>query len=238
MFYHNWDEQIELMTDAELRNFIKNLIRYDKGEDVILNTKEEKLCWLGIVSALEINKQKWMTKSENGKLGGAPIGNRNAIKEKQPLDEKSSSGISDQEKTPLKQPKTTETSVNSKQLIDNSKLETENRKEKTEKSELEKENGPSTGPDAGIEKEKTSTEKNAGPKKILEENPLVDVSLSLLPEKEFVPSENFQVDFYNLPAEIKRIVLSEYMEIPKETRPELELFFKKWEHQLIFSTKD
>jgi hypothetical protein len=217
MFYHNWDEQIDLMTEAELRNFIKNLIRYDKGEDVILNTKEEKLCWLGIVSGLEINKQKWITKSENGKLGGAPVGNKNAIKEKQPLDEKSSSDVSDQEKNNLKQPKTTETSVNSKQLIENSKLETENRKEETEKREQE--TGPSTGPD------------------VLKEIKPVGI-FSVDPEFEHIPSKNFQVDFYNLPAEIKRIVLSEYMKIPEENRPTLELFYNKWEHQLISSSEN
>lgn len=196
MFYHNWDEQIDLMTEAELRNFIKNLIRYDKGENVVLNTKEEKLCWLGIVSGLEINKQKWITKSENGKLGGAPIGNKNAIKEKQPVEEKTSSRVPTLRENNLKQPKTTETSVNSKVLIDNSKL-------KTEKSEQEKGNETCPGP-----------------------------------EEVFVPSKNFQVDFYNLPAEIKRIVLSEYMKIPQENRPTLELYYNNWEHQLLSSTKN
>jgi len=86
LFYYNWEQQVDLMTDEELRRFIKNLCRHSKGEPVDLPTREEKLCWLGIVPALEINRTSYEKKvkanQENGKLGGAPVGNQNARKDK------------------------------------------------------------------------------------------------------------------------------------------------------------
>ena len=86
LFYYNWEQQVDLMTDEELRRFIKNLCRHSKGEPVDLPTREENLCWLGIVPALEINKTSYEKKvkanQENGKLGGAPAGNQNARKDK------------------------------------------------------------------------------------------------------------------------------------------------------------
>lgn len=85
MFYLNWEEQINLMTDPELRKFILNLIRYHKGEPVELVSKVDKLTWAGIVPALEANNIKYEERikanRENGKKGGAPIGNKNAKKE-------------------------------------------------------------------------------------------------------------------------------------------------------------
>lgn len=82
LFYLSWEQQIDLMKDDELRRFNKNLCRYYKGEQVELPTREEQLCWLGILPALELNKIKYEKKSasnrENGKLGGAPKGNQNA----------------------------------------------------------------------------------------------------------------------------------------------------------------
>lgn len=81
----NWELQVDLMDDAELRRFIKNLFRNTKGEEVELPTREEKLCWLGIAPALECNKIRYEQTVErnrkNGKLGGAPKGNQNAKKE-------------------------------------------------------------------------------------------------------------------------------------------------------------
>lgn len=132
MFYHNWKEQIDLMTEAELRNFINNLIRYDKGEEVILNTKEEKLCWLGIRLGLEINKNKYenicIRNRTNAQKAGAPIGNKNASREnnrKQLNLEKSSSDISGKEKTIQNNPNQSKQSDNREQIIDNRELETE-----------------------------------------------------------------------------------------------------------------
>jgi hypothetical protein len=134
LFYLNWEQQVDLMKDDELRRFIKNLCRFARGEDVELTSREEQLCWLGIVPALEINKVKYDKKSEanreNGKYGGAPKGNQNASKTK-----------------------TTENNPNnpiidkSKMINDKSKKESDNRKntndnwqQETGKSQLEKEN--------------------------------------------------------------------------------------------------
>jgi len=134
MFYLNWEEQIELMNDDELRRFINNLIKYHKDEDVELPTKVEKLTWLGIKPALETNNIKYEKKvkanQENGKLGGAPKGNKNASKSKT---------TQNNPNNPIKD--------NSKQLNDNSKKKKEKREnikenwqKETGNSQLENEN--------------------------------------------------------------------------------------------------
>ena len=86
MFYLNWEEQVDLMDDVELRRFIKNMFRFHRGEEVELPTRIEKLTWLGIVKALEVNQDKYEKKCAanniNAKLGGAPPGNQNASKSK------------------------------------------------------------------------------------------------------------------------------------------------------------
>jgi hypothetical protein len=121
MFYMNWEQQVDLMTDVELRRFIKNLCRYADGEPIELPTREEKLCWLGIVPALKINDEKYEKKvqanRENGKLGGAPKGNQNASKDKT-------------------------TQINPNNLItENREMESDNREKLIEKSKMEMEKG-------------------------------------------------------------------------------------------------
>jgi len=86
LFYTTWKKQIEILSDEQAKRFVLNLIRYAEGEDPILPTDGEKLMWYGIEPSLDINKTKYTNKvlanRENGKLGGAPAGNKNAIKEK------------------------------------------------------------------------------------------------------------------------------------------------------------
>jgi len=123
MFYMSWEQQVDLMTDVELRRFIKNLCRYAEGEPIELPTREEKLCWLGILPALKINDEKYEKKvqanRENGKLGGAPKGNQNASKDK------TTQINPEQPKQPDKR----------EQINDNSKMETDNRKKINENRE-------------------------------------------------------------------------------------------------------
>ena len=75
-FYYNWENQINELTDSELRSFILNLIHYHQGKEVILATREEKFLWNGILPALIVNEEKYERRSEvnreNGKLGGRP----------------------------------------------------------------------------------------------------------------------------------------------------------------------
>jgi hypothetical protein len=103
--------------------------------------------------------------------------------------------------------------------------------------------GPDTGPDIKKKGKKDTQPEKTGPKKInipdnqdentgpKEKISTVDVSSYVKPEQEFTPTKNFQIDFYNLDPVLKRIVNSEYFQLPKESRPALEQFYNKWKLQ-------
>jgi hypothetical protein len=177
LFYLNWEQQIDLMNDVELRNFIKNLCRFTNGEEVELKTREEKLCWLGILPALENNKVKYEKKvesnRENGKLGGAPKGNQNARKE-ETTQNNPNNLIRD----------------NSKEINDNSKERIEKRLEKNEKRKLENENWEELNDNCKNEKEITGTN-NTGPNELTIEE---------------LQNENLRIstDFYKIRKELSK----------------------------------
>lgn len=76
MFYLSWKTQLDLLSDKELRRFIKNLIAWHQDEEIELKSKTDTLVWTGILPALEVNDNKWYLRAgasrENGKLGGRP----------------------------------------------------------------------------------------------------------------------------------------------------------------------
>jgi hypothetical protein len=89
MFYLNWKRQTDLMSTEELRWFIDSLFSYYNGEEVEINSREQSFIWNGILPGLEANDIKYELRAnasrENGsKSQGAPIGNQNASKKKQP----------------------------------------------------------------------------------------------------------------------------------------------------------
>ncbi len=131
LFYLNWEQQVDLMEDDELRRFIKNLCRDARGEEADLPTKAERLCWLGIAPALAINKVKYEKRvesnRENGKLGGAPKGNQNAKKMETTQNNPNNPTIDNSK----------EVTGNSKEDNDKNKEETENRKKQSDKSKDE-----------------------------------------------------------------------------------------------------
>lgn len=120
MFYLNWKTQLDILSDKELRRFINNLISWHQDENVELKTKSDSLVWNGVLPALEVNDDKWNSRAdksrENGKLGGRP-----------PKE------ITQETKQVISEPKKP---VNSKLLIDNSKMEIEKGKEVNVESEL------------------------------------------------------------------------------------------------------
>jgi hypothetical protein len=77
LIYHSWESAIDLMTDEELRNFIKNLFRADRGEDPVFNSRVEQLHWSGISIVMESNLKKWDELSERNKINGAQGGRPN-----------------------------------------------------------------------------------------------------------------------------------------------------------------
>lgn len=101
---------MEMMNDEQVRRFVYNLCNYTEGKKIDLPTDIEKALWIGIVPSLKINAEKYEMKvkinQENGKKGGAPLGNSNASKETDTKEEISS--ISSEEN------KTTETTQNNR----------------------------------------------------------------------------------------------------------------------------
>ena len=64
MFYLNWVDLIEEFDDQELRRFINNLVKYHQGEEVVLETKTDRLVWHVILPALQVNEAKYKKKVE------------------------------------------------------------------------------------------------------------------------------------------------------------------------------
>ena len=60
---------------------------FHRGEEPILNTPMLQIFWKSIEYNLYENDKRYKTSVENGKLGGAPKGNKNALKNKYDLEE-------------------------------------------------------------------------------------------------------------------------------------------------------
>ena len=76
LFYHSWKSSIDIIDDSTLRKFINNLISYDQGGEVLLESNEDKLLWNGVLHGLDANIKKHEERvkrnRENGKKGGRP----------------------------------------------------------------------------------------------------------------------------------------------------------------------
>ncbi len=160
LFYLDWREQMNMMTDEQVRRFINNLCKFTEGIEPDLPTDIEKALWIGVLPSLKINEKKYEQKlernRENGRLGGAPLGNQNAIKTKTTQNNPNnlisdnreeindnSKMISDNCKEITDNREVT--SDNSKMLTDNSKEISDNREMITGNSELAKDNTDNTG---------------------------------------------------------------------------------------------
>jgi len=169
LFYLNWEEQVDIMDDDELRRFIKNLCRDARGEEVDLPTKSERLCWLGIAPALAINKVKYEKRvesnRENGKSGGAPKGNQNA-KKMETTQNNPNNPIRDKRKEEKEnREEEKENRREREEETDKSKEETETRKEENDKS---KEKTVNSEEENGKSKEKTVNTEEATVKREME----------------------------------------------------------------------
>ena len=131
LFYQSWKTQIDILDDSELRKFINNLISYHDDGEVVLESKEDKLLWNGVLPALEVNNLKYQKtierNRENGKKGGRP-------KKVAAESEKPNGFIENPNETDgfIEKPKKPD---NSKKIIDNSKREIENSEKKRENRE-------------------------------------------------------------------------------------------------------
>ncbi len=157
LYYTDWKELTDLMTDEELRRFINNLYRHADGEEPDLTTREDRIVWIGVSRALDINKQKWgdevEKRREAGKLGGAPVGNQNARKR-----DTTSNNLSTEIKQPPKQPSPIGSSITEKSIDKNNPKQPkqpDKSKEISDKREMINEKGEEAidnnciGPDTG-----------------------------------------------------------------------------------------
>ena len=60
---------------------------FHRGEEPLLNTPMLQIFWKSIEYNLYENDKRYKTSVENGKLGGAPKGNKNALKNKYDLEQ-------------------------------------------------------------------------------------------------------------------------------------------------------
>ena len=133
LFYQSWKTQIDILDDYELRKFINNLISYHDNGEVVLESKEDKLLWNGVLPALEVNNLKYQKtierNRENGKKGGRP-------KKVAAESEKPNGFIENPNETDgfIEKPKKPD---NSKEIIDNSKREIENSEKKIDNREMD-----------------------------------------------------------------------------------------------------
>ena len=92
--YQSWREAFDLLNKMEKAQFIENLFKYNNNEEIILDTPMLTMFWKSIEFNLAENDKRWLTSKENGSKGGAPKGNKNALKqpnqpnstEKQPIE--------------------------------------------------------------------------------------------------------------------------------------------------------
>ena len=133
LFYQSWKTQIDILDDYELRKFINNLISYHYNGEVVLESKEDKLLWNGVLPALEVNNLKYQQtierNRENGKKGGRP-------KKVAAESEKPNGFIENPNETDgfIEKPKKPD---NSKKIIDNSKKEIENSEKTRDNREMD-----------------------------------------------------------------------------------------------------
>jgi hypothetical protein len=91
LFYTSWKKNISMMDDVELRRFINNLINYTENKPIDLPTRIDQMVWNDVVEVLDHNETKRQNVAEKRRLaglkGGAPVGNNNAQKKTDVVDE-------------------------------------------------------------------------------------------------------------------------------------------------------
>ena len=96
-----WADSWVDMTDEEMGMLFRNFIAYSKGEELNLENRFVKSSWLSVVKQIDRMNKKYFNDVENGKKGGAPIGNTNA---KKPITEQPKNNPETTPKQPVKQP--------------------------------------------------------------------------------------------------------------------------------------
>ena len=95
---------IQELTDEEAGRLLKAIMQHEGGEEVDLgNDRLLKVAYTAITADIDRQDEKWektrYARSEAGKLGGAPKGNKNASKNKQEQTETNKNKQNKQEQT-------------------------------------------------------------------------------------------------------------------------------------------
>jgi hypothetical protein len=110
-----WTDSWTELSDEEMGILFRNFISYAKGEDLNFTNRIVNVSWKSIQPDIDRMNAKYLSDSENGKKGGAPLGNKNASKQpkdnpnttqEQPKTTQEQPEI-EEEKQPLNNPKTT-----------------------------------------------------------------------------------------------------------------------------------
>ena len=106
-----WTNSWTDLTDEEMGMLFRNFISYAKGEDLDLTNRIVSVSWKSIQPDIDRMNAKYLSDVENGKKGGAPLGNKNASKQPQSTQEQPKTTQEQPEnkgkKQPLNNPKTT-----------------------------------------------------------------------------------------------------------------------------------
>ena len=83
LFYYEWEESFEELSDSEYRQMIRAIQKYAKtGETPKFEDRTMRSVFKLVKKAIDRNQERYGAKcqknKENGKLGGAPKGNQNA----------------------------------------------------------------------------------------------------------------------------------------------------------------
>lgn len=76
-----WADAWVDLTDEEMGILFRKFITYAKGEEMELENRIVKSNWLSVIKDIDRMTAKYLKDIENGKLGGAPKGNKNASKQ-------------------------------------------------------------------------------------------------------------------------------------------------------------
>ena len=125
---------IQELTDEEAGRLLKAIMQHEGGEEVDLgNDRLLKVAYTAITADIDRQDEKWektrYARSEAGKLGGAPKGNKNASKNKQEQTETNKNKQNKQEQT-----KTNKNKQNKHEVEVEVEVEVEEEVEKKKKS--------------------------------------------------------------------------------------------------------
>ena len=76
-----WTDAWFHLTDEEMGILFRKFISHSKGEEMEIENRVVKGLWLSKVNDIDRMTAKYLKDIENGKLGGAPKGNKNASKQ-------------------------------------------------------------------------------------------------------------------------------------------------------------